>query len=471
MMNRFGAVFMLMSSLMCAGGSAAQAQTSVPYTLNVSNDYSAIEIANEISILPSQWLQVEQPLKPTGDSYVAFLRFDRGELRVRVLDAMTSQVLGEDTLTAAGPVLLPDSDQPLRLVVGNVGTFPLDVALTVFRVGARDRQLVAEFRKVVERPLLWLNSVFELPNLAVTVRPCGMVNAFSRGREVVICTEIVADLINRNLHSALDVVVLHEAAHSLLNVWGLPGYANEDVADEFAAVVTREAPVTVEAFARWLEQQNSMNEALVQLFYGDRHTISIQRARNVRAAAADPELIARWDLMLASHYKRAGSTARESTPVNQPTVADSNTPASASGSGGIDAFVSRNVNLRSGPSAMMKSFGVLNVGTAVRLIESEVQSGFYHVQTSSGAVGWVSSRNITIAATPSSTTAANVDTGSSDSTGAVVMGVLLLALVAIGVPMIAADAARKRRTGSGDTPSSQTNTVSANSSEPVRANM
>ncbi len=117
---------------------------------------------------------------------------------------------------------------------------------------------------------------------------------------------------------ALRSIVLHEVAHTLLNMWGLPGYENEELADEFAAVRQQRDPDGLADFVQWLGQQDSTSEALEQLINGDRHPISIQRTRNIKAAAENQQLLERWERLLSAHARPASTAA---TPAGAPASA------------------------------------------------------------------------------------------------------------------------------------------------------
>ena len=117
----------------------------------------------------------------------------------------------------------------------------------------------------------------------------------------------VADLSERDVSEALYPILLHELAHSILYLWELPGYDNEDMADEFAAMLLAKwSPEVLAAYVSWLEQQDSVSEAVAQLSSGgDRHSLSIQRARNIQKILSNPApVMRRWDKLLAGHVRR-----------------------------------------------------------------------------------------------------------------------------------------------------------------------
>ena len=147
---------------------------------------------------------------------------------------------------------------------------------------------------------------YKWPNIKITLAPCGNVNAYS-SPDIFLCTELVGDLLQKKFSEALTPIFLHELGHSVLKIWGLPGYDNEDFADEFATFIlasTPDGPAALSAYIKWLEAQDSVSEAVTQLYVGDRHTISLQRARNIQNSLRRPqEIKARWRKLLKAYEK------------------------------------------------------------------------------------------------------------------------------------------------------------------------
>jgi Putative metallopeptidase len=175
----------------------------------------------------------------------------------------------------------------------------VQLRVTIFRVGTRPEHSVTRIRELLEIPVKSLDAFYVVPKFTNTARPCGTVNAYSMP-DIIVCTELLADLFEKQASGAVIPILLHEMGHWLLYLWGLPGYNNEDMADEFAAAfLAKESTELLDDLIKWLESQDSATEALIQLLNGGRHTISIQRARNMRAALSKPdELLARWGRLL-----------------------------------------------------------------------------------------------------------------------------------------------------------------------------
>ncbi len=285
--------------------SNASAQVSV----EVSPVYSAVHYANSRQLLPGDMEIVELRWTPNNDQYKATIQTRGGPLHLLAIDRrdimannpkptalLDRFVLRRTFIDLPG---LP-SQQGVALVLLNDTQVAVHLNMNVFRIGKRSSAIVAKIREGLEVPIKSLDRVYVLPKFKVHVRPCASANAFSNP-DIVICTELLAELTEKNVSEAVVPILLHEMAHSLLYLWGLPGYDNEDIADEFAAaLLAKYIPSYVNAYIRWLESNDSVTEAVVQLVNGDRHTISIQRARNMKAALAKPdELLRRWSKLLA----------------------------------------------------------------------------------------------------------------------------------------------------------------------------
>jgi len=200
------------------------------------------------------------------------------------------------------------------------------IKLEVLRFGKRtadQRKGLADFIRI---PLDSLDDVYDIPKFKVVVKPCGAINAFS-APDITICSELVADLLEKDAADALPVVVLHEVGHTLLNLWGLPGWDNEDVVDEFAgSLIVSVRPQALSAMAKWLGSQDSLSAAAVQLSQDERHSIPIQRARNfermvAEAAAAQKGTLTptqrRWFALLEPHAKAARPDTNSKQSANE----------------------------------------------------------------------------------------------------------------------------------------------------------
>ena len=161
-----------------------------------------------------------------------------------------------------------------------------------------------------------LKSVFIFPDFAITIRHCGMENAFSNPN-VTMCEELMETLTEQHREQGIDFVLFHELGHTLLRGWGLPSWDNEDVADEFATVfmIMAHQQSGAIAAAQWWASRGTREEALSKLYVDDRHTVSPQRARNIlHWLSAQDDLVRRWQKVIIPNMQ---------TPVLQHLLNDS----------------------------------------------------------------------------------------------------------------------------------------------------
>ncbi len=150
-----------------------------------------------------------------------------------------------------------------------------------------------------------LKKLLVFKDFRIISRHCGTVNAFSNP-DITMCAELAESLADKKLVDALPFVMFHELGHTLLRLWDYPLYDNEDVADEFATVISLLANKTdfALAAARWWSTDPSEREALSKLWVDDRHTVSPQRARNIIRWINDPdELLRRWHKILVPNMQ------------------------------------------------------------------------------------------------------------------------------------------------------------------------
>ena len=269
----------------------------------VSEQYSAFVKPLPLDKARPQVLVYPAHSNRFGDRYVLALK-GTAQLKVTVIDESTglgksNRVLIERELSGPARLDIPSTLGGVGIIlISQDGNTPR--GSTLYRIGRRPAEAREKFRDYLQGLPDTLAQNWRLPQVNITVRPCGYVNAFS-SPDVVLCTELLSDLDDRQLNSAVLAILVHELAHALLTVWGLPGADNEDIADEFAVFVLGGAiPSAIDGFAKYLEGQDSIAEAAIQLQYGDKHTISVQRARNLRTAMTHlPDIQRRWSRLLA----------------------------------------------------------------------------------------------------------------------------------------------------------------------------
>ena len=138
--------------------------------------------------------------------------------------------------TCALPISAPG---PYYLVIDNRFANVIDkkvVYQLVFVKHLSNEEIQAQ-KTDFEKTYTGLKQTFDFKDFNIRIGPCGQVNAFSTTEtgDVTICSEIISEMSGRP--GALIAVILHELGHTLLNLWGLPNFANEDDADQFATIM------------------------------------------------------------------------------------------------------------------------------------------------------------------------------------------------------------------------------------------
>lgn len=176
-------------------------------------------------------------------------------------------------------------------------------------------QVPAELKSGLEQGLnkasAGIQKMFVVDEFDFRIEPCGMKNAFSKtaSGDITMCSELIFDLINKKMPGAIDGVMLHELGHSLLNLWGLPGWDNEETVDEFAMVMLYWGGAQEKAidWIRYYAEHDSRAQADNILKNGDRHPLSVQRIRNAKRILENPrEVISRWNKLLYPHMTKQG---------------------------------------------------------------------------------------------------------------------------------------------------------------------
>ena len=165
---------------------------------------------------------------------------------------------------------------------------------------------IRQYRGMFNSFMNEVENTFITPKFNLNFQPCGQPNAFSasQGGHITMCSELFYELATQNLVGAIGGVMFHELGHTLLNLWGLPGWNNEETADEFALYMFYRDGVQERAldWITWLSTQNSTQQAIVMIEYGDKHPLSIQRIRNAKAILNNPgPFMKRWNQLIYPH--------------------------------------------------------------------------------------------------------------------------------------------------------------------------
>jgi len=154
-----------------------------------------------------------------------------------------------------------------------------------------------------------LKKGFIFKDFNIYIEPCGEVNAFSETYttgDIHICTELLDNVAKSNNPGALNFIFLHELGHTMLGLWHLPGNNNEDIADEFATYIMLQgeasAGILLERSLDFWRNRDASAEAVNMIQNGDRHSLSVQRIRNIDENIKNSrEFSMRWAQLIYPH--------------------------------------------------------------------------------------------------------------------------------------------------------------------------
>lgn len=157
-----------------------------------------------------------------------------------------------------------------------------------------------------------LGKLFIFKPFPIIAKGCGKPGAFSGSDGVVICLEFAKAIFNtmgskEKATAVLLFATYHEVGHILLSQWGYPFYDNEEIADEFAAMLfvmvgQRERLTTL---TEYFLSNPASNELLAKAFKGDRHPLSLERARNIVRWVKDTGRLKRWQVIFVPRMQTA----------------------------------------------------------------------------------------------------------------------------------------------------------------------
>jgi hypothetical protein len=206
-------------------------------------------------------------------------------------------------------IRLPQSG-PYYLVLDNSNSILSSKNVQVYLMSVLNQPLAQHItlKKGLEEFYGILEEMFDFPGFNMTVRHCGEENAFS-SPDITICFELMEGAYKRGNATSIAWTIFHELGHTLLRLWDYPLWDNEDAADEFATVLVlmgnnSDGRLALrQAVSEWLSRPSD-REAKVILERGDRHSISIQRARNILQWEQNAdELKRRWFKIFVNHIK------------------------------------------------------------------------------------------------------------------------------------------------------------------------
>lgn len=179
-------------------------------------------------------------------------------------------------------------------------------SLSVYKTATISDQEKTEMKTSFDKFSQGISKVFQIKKLDFNFKSCGQKNAFSanQGGAITLCSELYFDILKRQIPGALDSIIFHELGHSLLNIWGMPNWDNEETVDEFALVMLYWGSAQEKAldWIRYFEADNSAAQARYKLTNDDGHPLSVQRIRNIQRILRNPApVIARWNKFLYPH--------------------------------------------------------------------------------------------------------------------------------------------------------------------------
>jgi hypothetical protein len=153
-----------------------------------------------------------------------------------------------------------------------------------------------------------LKKLFLFEPFPISAKICGNGNVFSGPDGIVICLEFVKKITNSlgSKEKSVNVLlftIFHEVGHILLKQWEYPFYDNEEVADDFATVlmIMIGQKELLGAMTEYFVSSPSLNELMAKTFHGDRHQLSIERARNIIRWMKEPNRFIRWQTIFIPH--------------------------------------------------------------------------------------------------------------------------------------------------------------------------
>ena len=171
-----------------------------------------------------------------------------------------------------------------------------------------------------------LRAAFIFPEFDMNVGPCGQENAFSNGAngDVTFCSELLFQLMDSGNSGAIMSVLAHELGHTLLNLWGEPGWRNEQAADEFATVFLLQSggKELLEQSLSFFAGKDPIAEAYFAQSQNSPHPLSIQRMRNISDIIDHPDdYMRRWTKVFYEHAQIAALQSEIDAPDQYSNVA------------------------------------------------------------------------------------------------------------------------------------------------------
>lgn len=218
----------------------------------------------------------------------------------------TPNFLLHQTLIGSGVkiIQIPKNDQYAAIILKNENNYAADSYIRIDRVGKRPQSSRKNIENILNITIDALSKTYNLPSMEIIAKPCGKVNAFSTP-DIIICTELIGDLVEKETIRAIHPILLHELAHSLMYLWKIGDYRNEDLADEFAMMLMSISdPDALNDLIEWFDKRDSKSDILLKNINSGKHSLSKQRAENARIILQNPtKLVEKWGKLMHPHKK------------------------------------------------------------------------------------------------------------------------------------------------------------------------
>ena len=155
-----------------------------------------------------------------------------------------------------------------------------------------------------------LEKLFIFTPFPIDTKSCGTANITTSSKGITLCLEFIQKLAanldnNEKATEVLLFALLHEVGHILLQQWDYPFYDNEEVADEFAAIllIMMNKKESLSSTAEYFLSNPTASELITKTLKDDRHPLSIQRARNILQCIKDKDRFRRWIKFFIPHIQ------------------------------------------------------------------------------------------------------------------------------------------------------------------------
>jgi hypothetical protein len=233
-----------------------------------------------------------------ADEYARFPSETGAVFRGRVVDHLSTTVLA------------PRSGDYYVLLDNRTGAEPRSVEVEIQAEKPEGGTLSADAGAKLSRFGDFLASMLQFAPFPVDMTQCANARSFADTAGVALCREYASALHQafrdaQKSEDALVFALLHRFGHELLAQWGHPDHAVETTVDDFSLALLR-LTSSEDRFREqllFLTANAPVFERIAAGFGGDSHSLSGDRARHLREASRDPDLMRRWQRILVPHMQ------------------------------------------------------------------------------------------------------------------------------------------------------------------------